>query len=508
MDRPRRDPLSRILFALLLISLVASCGSYDRNPPETKSATTRSTTTRSNTTTTAAGATTTTVSGTTTRPSATTTRPGATTTSGPTTSGPSTTGGPTTQAPTTTVALANKNALPQLGGSLALVDDLGRLLVTTPRGESPVLIADATNGAIGAVTWSADASRLAWAAESPVSASVNSAGADGKNAARAIIPTFAPYVAWAATRTNTAPDQLVYARPASDERATVESIAVVNDATPRTLGQERSAYFWLSPNGNRVALHLGDNQLVVYDLATGTSQPLAVTAGPFRAPVWLDDNRVLVAVRGADRVHTLSSINVTTGARTDHLRFEGAIDFVVDPAKRRVAYQITGGGGGSPSSPAVLAPEAVLPQQATTTTLSAGQPQLAAIGRLSLLLLDSNANSTIAESTALAFTWSPSSNRLAFLLPRPGGAVQWRFWSTQDVETSIQFTPNTTTQLQVQLFSQFEQSYDGFSPDGRAFAFTGRLGTTDYVFVAAFNTTTQTTTAQISKGSYVTWSPR
>ena len=167
-------------------------------------------------------------------------------------------------------------------------------------------------------------------------------------------------------------------------------------------------------------------------------------------------------------MQVLSIYNVASKTRQDLLRYEGTIAFVVDPTGQRIAYQIEPGGGGG-ASPA-LNPRGPLNQQAPTTTLP-----IAPIGRLSVYDRAGGGNRPIIEASALAFSWSPASNRLAYLQQAGSGLVQWRFWSDRGtVITSLPFAPSPAVQEQYATYFQQDQSLRWWSPDGQAFAFAGR----------------------------------
>lgn len=488
-----------IVFAVL----VASCGSYDRNPDAAKASTT---TRRSATSSSVTGSTTTTTlapgaSTSSTRSTTTTTRPSAA----------------TSTASTTRPALNSAGALPPLRGRLAIIDAQGRLVVTQPNGNSVVPITNASQGEIAHPTWSPDATRLVWTATSPVGAQVSSS-AVGSTAGAVSLALSEPaptYFSWrppsartalGLPTTTTAPASLArvaWSRTIANPNQGTENNAqsttgfgvldLAAAATLRTLAKGATLYFWLSPDGTRAIVHNGDADLAAVDLDTGVSTPLQVTASGFETPVWLEGNSVLLAVQAGTNQY-LSVIDITTGRRQDLLRYEGTIQFVVDQSGQRIAYQVNAGGGGgnNPAMGPLL--------QAPTTTIPT-----ATIGRLSLFERRNNSNRSILDTAAVAFVWSPTSDRIAFLA-QASGALQWRFWTERTIESSVLFQPSAAAQQYIAAFTQYDQSTRWFSPDGKAFVFAGKVADLTGVWVQVLDGFGPP--ARVSDGSFAVWSPQ
>ena len=481
---------------MIALAVLASCGSYDRNPASARP----STTTRSQfaTPTGSANSTSTTTrsggSSTTTRPSGTTTRPGAS----------------TSTASTTRPALNPAAALPRLPGRLAIIDGQGRLVVTQPNGTAAAPIATASQGEISHPTWSPDASKLVWSATSPVGAQVATAVVATPTSAVAITlteaaPTFftwrppAGRTALGVPTTTAAPSataRVAWSRTTAD-KTDLGVLDLTAGATSRTLFSDSPVYFSLSPDGTRAIVRSGQADLVVVDLDTAVATRLAVQAADFETPVWLENNSVLLAVQTSDGSF-LSIVDATTGRRQDLLRYEGTIQFVVDQSGQRIAYQVNSGGGGGinpAKGPLLQAPTA------PTTTVPT-----ATIGRLSLFERRNNTNRTILDNAVLAFAWSPGSDRIAFLAQASGGLVQWRFWTDQAIESSVLFQPSPAALQYIQAFTQNDQSTRWFSPDGHAFVFSGKVADLDGVWVQVLDGFGPP--ARVSDGSLAVWSPQ
>jgi hypothetical protein len=484
----RRTSVSMLALTALL---VVSCGSYDRNPPSA----------RASTTTRARFGQLPTTSTTTTRPTNTTstTRAGTTTTTQP--------GAPSSTASTTRPALNSADVLPPQLGRLAIIDALGRLVVTQPNGRSVVPIAAATQGEIAFPTWSPDASRLVWSATSPIGAQIATSAGAAVTAIALTEPAPTSY-AWRPPRARsvlgapqtTAPatttPAVAWSRTIEDQ-SDLGAVDLAAASAPRTLVSGERVAYWLAPDGNRAIVHGGEAGLEVIDLDTGVSTPLSVTAAEFETPVWLENDLVLLGVQsGTNRF--LSIVDVNTGRRQDLLRYEGTIQFVVDVTGQRIAYQVnaSGGGGVNPVSQ---------PRLQTPTTPPTTSVPTASIGRLGIFDRRNNTNRSILDSAALAFTWSPMSDRLAFLA-QAGGAVQWRFWTERTIESSVLFQPSAAVQQYIQAFTQHEQSARWFSPDGRAFVFAGKVADLDGVWVQPLDGFGPP--ARVSEGSLGVWSPQ
>jgi Tol biopolymer transport system component len=404
---------------------------------------------------------------------------------------------------------------------LAIVDKQGRLVVTRPNGSSVVPIATASQGQIAHPTWSPDGSRLVWSATSPIGAQVAATNVGPTTTAVTIAltepaptnfawrpplartvlglptttttPATTPRVAW--SRSNEAPANNAEGNPedseVSDDFGVLDLVAA---ATLRTLTSGARLDFWLSPDGTRAIVHSGNEDLSVVDLDTGVVTPLQVKAAEFETPVWLENNLVLLAVQASANSY-LSVIDVSTGRRQDLLRYEGTIQFVVDSSGQRIAYQVNSGGGGG-NNPAMAPLEQAPPTTVPTAT----------IGRLSLFERRNNTTRSILDSAALAFTWSPTSDRLAFLAQASAGALQWRFWTERSIESSVLFQPSPAVQQYIQAFTEYDQTTRWFSPDGRAFVFSGRVADLEGVWVQVLDGFGPP--ARVSEGTLAVWSPQ
>jgi hypothetical protein len=131
---------------------------------------------------------------------------------------------------------------------------------------------------------------------------------------------------------------------------------------------------------------------------------------------------------------------------------------------------------------------------------------VATIGRLSVFDRRNNSNRSILDSAVVAFAWSPTSDRLAFLAQAGGGTMQWRFWTENSIESSVLYQPSAAAQKYIEAFTQHDQSTRWFSPDGRAFVFSGKVADLDGVWVQPLDGFGPP--ARVSGGTFAVWSPQ
>ena len=454
---------ARLLLVLLAATVVtAGCaGDYNRYPRASSSAGTTTTTTRP---------------------------PAATTPSTTTTTTTTTTTAPPGGAPSTTTPTAPPGVAP---GRLAIIADDGSVVTVRADGSQLTTVAGPPDGGANLQpTWAPDASMIAWSSRTPAEGALRVAAPDGSSPTRQAITPPPFYLAW-----NKDQKQLLYLRsPAGDsvELGLADPTAVATSTAVRT---GSPLYASWSPDGTRVLVHAGDADLLVVD-TSGTATTLPVRVGPSTAPVWLAPDTVLIAIRtNADQ--RLTVLNIATGVQRDLLTYQGQIQYVVDPTNAKVAYQVVpqqgGGGGGSIVS---------FPFGQSTGAVPAARPN-----ELTVVDIASGTATTVATQAAVAFQWSPQGDRLAFLAGAENNTARWRFWSTAGIIDGVAYLPSQATAEQyLPFFEQYAQSIRWWSPDGRAFAFAGRLNGRDGVWVQG--TQAGATATRVSDGQVVVWSPR
>ncbi len=420
------------------------------------------------------------------RASTTTTLPRATTTTTLPPAPATTT--PGVAAATTTTTLAGSPA--GLPGRIAVITLDGSLLTMRPDGTDPLGLAIGSPGtSVSSPTWSSDASRLIWTALATNSVRVRTARADGGDARDATLSPPASVYLWNRQSTSVAA-----LRTLSTTSVELDAIDLATLASA-PLRSGSPVYAAWSPDGTRLLVHAGANELSIVR-SNGAVTPLGVTSGSFGAPQWLDDKTVLVGVR-VGTTQYLSLVDVDTGGRRDLVSYTGAIRFQLDTAGSRVAYQVQPESGGGTSSNVSLRPQ---------TTIAPPVPQATA-NQLATIDIVTRAVTTVSQTVAAAFVWSPTGSRLAFLGAEANETYRWHFWNQQDtIDGPVYVPPRSFLQQYVRSFDQYAQSVQWWSPDGRAFVYAGRTGNRNGIWVQQVQSSVAT--VLISEGDTAIWSPR
>ncbi len=461
--RPRRRA-PRLIALTITLAVVAAACSGDYNRVATSATTT--TTPRTATTTTAPRATTTTTTTSTLPPSPTTTTPGV------------------AGATTTTVA-GSPAGLP---GRIAVITLDGSLLTVRPDGTDPLGLAIGSPGtSVSSPTWSSDASRLIWTALATNSVRVRTARADGGAARDATLSPPASVYLWNRQSTSVAALRALSTTSVELDAVDLATLA----STPLRSGSQ--VYAAWSPDGSRLLVHAGASELSIVR-TNGAITPLGVTSGSFGTPQWLDDKTVLVGVR-VGTTQYLSLVDVDTGSRRDLVSYTGAIRFQLDTSGTRVAYQVQPESGGGTN--VSFRPQTTIAPQVPNATAN----QLATID------IVTRAVTTVSQTVAAAFVWSPTGSRLAFLGAEANDTYRWHYWNQQDtIDGAMYVPPRSFLQQYVRSFDQYAQSVLWWSPDGRAFVYAGRAGSRNGIWVQQVQSSVAP--ALISEGDTAIWSPR
>jgi len=240
-----------------------------------------------------------------------------------------------------------------------------------------------------------------------------------------------------------------------------------------TLGVGQPFYLSWGPEGDRLLIHVGADTLGTLDL-TGNLEPIEARPGVFHAPVWLEDGRFVYAVRDGDR----QTLVVRDGSGPKELvRFRGAIEFVVSPNGRRIAYRVDTGGG---------------------------------FGTVSVVGIDSARSRTVSDLPTSAFHWDPDGRRLLLMTPAEGDdptTHRWHVWDGKaTTPVGSPFVPSPTyLRDYMPFFGQFAQTMTLWSPDGRSFAFPGLIGDRAGIWVQDLDA--DEPALVVEGGSVVAWSP-
>ncbi len=398
-------------------------------------------------------------------------------------------------------------ALSELSGQLAIVDG-GDVTVANPDGTGGAIVDGQSVREVVASQpiWSVDGARLAWATIDPGEVTVSVLG--GEEPDEIVVasddgnPIF--YMQWAPDGT-----KLAYLRNAP-EPGVEAGVATVGDGL-EPFAEGQPFYVSWAADSERVLAHVGgtlggtQGQVFVFEPPSTGAEPDAVLRPTitFTAPAWLDETTIVGAADGG-----LLSIDLETGASELLVETSGPIQFVASPDGTKIAYRAAG----TPGSP-----DADLPP---------------------LYVLDvETGDETIAlQRNALAWEWSPGSDRLAILGPetasgfeqisfdarqasseastqtssqqpvQQASAFRWFFWDEQIFSATPAHLPS---QLEVSsylpFFEQYAQSHHRWSGDGLGFAFAGTIGGESGIWVQVAED--ERTSSLVARGEHVTWSP-
>ncbi|HRE47818.1 MAG TPA: hypothetical protein PLD47_08835 [Aggregatilineales bacterium] len=262
----------------------------------------------------------------------------------------------------------------------------------------------------------------------------------------------------------------------------------------RLVGRAAPFYYSFSPDGKSMLWHRFARQLERYDIESGETTRLADSPGAFQAPMWSPvDDRLLFAVRGEE---------VNTN------------DLVIAEGDNRTTIL-----SGQPSTIAFAwSPD--------------GQKVAATVNSSTLIVIDVAGGITLnmnQSGPALAYFWSPNSDKIAFLSlkkndnapiayrsnghqsPHPPQQSPHQFtWYVLDVAANktdvlADFTPTAEMLYYLNFADQFSRSHRLWSPDGRYFAYGSMEGTgTAGVYLA--DVTAPGTTTRIGDGTIGIWS--
>lgn len=340
-------------------------------------------------------------------------------------------------------------------------------------------------------TWSHSGQQLAWSAVGPEQqvVAVQEFAADGTRQQAWVesdasgAPVY--YLQWNADET-----QLAYLRQAdrgrSVEAGTIEvgrPIVPVDDGVP---------YFvsW-GPEPNLLASYVDIESLRLFDSdarADGFEEILSGN-GQFTAPAWVDESTILMVVAGQ-----LALVDITNGEVENIVETNEPTEFVLSPDRTKVAYQNV--------------PTATGITQASLQVQSESDSEEIA---LVVLDLETGEQVIVADEIAIAWEWSPDSDKLAWLSLEDEIARQrhqWHFWSASGEGIATLETPyfrgSRKEFLSYQpFFAQYTQSITRWSPDSTAFVFAGSIRSRPGIWMQLVAVPAEP--AVVAQGDFVTW---
>ena len=371
---------------------------------------------------------------------------------------------------------------------LAIIDANGNISVIDRDGVE--IAAVTTDAAPDSVyfqpTWSPDGDRLAFARAGTDGAAVVIHDVDGGTSERITTALPAFYFSWSRDA-----DRLAYLANAAGGAGIELTVVDATTAPVRTdIGQPY--YFSWGDNGSMVT-HIGVDGLTVVD-AQGMSRdwPLGIP-GAFRAPHWIDGG-ILYLERSAAAQRLV--IAPQDGEPTPVAEATGGATFIASPTGERVAIQAV-----DPSQDGQFAVAGRMVMAQATPILPAN--------RLVVLDLETGEWSRVADQPVVAFSWSPTGERLLVLTvsDRASVTLEWQVWSDEGLSGPVTFVPGPRLLQDVlPFFDQYAQSLSFWSPDGTAFAFPGIIDGDPGIWVVALSD--DMAAEKVADGSWVAWSPR
>jgi TolB protein len=385
--------------------------------------------------------------------------------------------------------LGDPTVLADLPGRLAVVSDAG-LEVMTPTGErTPLLIdclatpqlvaleASAPGCATQSVTqptWAPDGRRLA--------ASV----LDGRDASRSAVVLADARESTVEVLRSTDRVPFFYswrddgARLAAlgpgPEGGTSLTLLEPDGAADTDIVEDSGVYVAWEPEGADLVVHDGDDLGVI---GAAAIRPLVEDLGRgFSTPAWIPGARqALTATDGADAA--LSLVDVDSGQSRDLAAVAGAVRFVVHPDGRQVAV--------AHDSPAAADTD-------RTATVE-------------LIDLTTGERTPVLDQPAAWLEWSPDGDRLLILTIAPLEAT----WHVRQPDGAVERTSTylpSRTELRNYLpfYDQYAESPRRWSPDGRAFAYTGEVDGRSGVWVQRVDPVEPVVSLGVGRVAW--WSPR
>ena len=357
-----------------------------------------------------------------------------------TTSPPATTpfSAPASEAAETPPSEPDIPALSQLPG-LLVVEDGSDLRIVRPDGSGPIDLPGSIEGS--QPSWSADGTTVAWSTVRPSgtpAVAVSAIGSEPDYLETGFLPF---YISWSPSGSHLG----VLGNGASGtiEFALIEPTA----ATVRSVDSGAPFYFDWSPDGTQIVAHVGESELRVIEVATGSRLRSVPATGEFQAPQWIDEGIVYqdstpkaiqargMALQGSTTQRLL--VGDIDSSDREIARFDGFGAFAV--SMDRVAYS-TGSG-------------------------------------LDLWVVEAGADPVkVNDDPVLAFQWSPDGTRLLSLEFDPASAApsaHWVVWTEAAVMGFPDFQPSGPwISRYLPFWDQYNRSLSVWSPDGTAFVYT------------------------------------
>jgi len=250
----------------------------------------------------------------------------------------------------------------------------------------------------------------------------------------------------------------------------------------------------------------------------GSTRIVEEFPAPFQVPVWIAAESTLVFADRLEGVNTL----VTTGERGEGRlalgTYDGYLQFVVTNDGGRVALLVTereAEDGIVTASFSTAALQTPTPTPFVIPTPDPDDPFADPIdylvpNQLQIMGLYGGEPFIVSPSGALAFYWAPDGETLAWLerAPGPSGALQWWFYSDDQIFSAAPFVPSTTfVRNYLPFFDQYAQSMTFWSPLSDELVYAGTSPTTGESGIWIQPAENGAEPRLISEGEFAAWSP-
>ena len=340
-------------------------------------------------------------------------------------------------------------AIPDSPGNRVLVAGAdGNLFLVAPDGSERFALTTDASGSRRYLqpTWAPDGQRIAWARLDGQRSFLETSRFDGSERTELAVPFLPFYIYWSPTS-----DRLAYLSNwmTLDQPSMALRLFDVVEGAAKTLAEGAPFYFSWAPDGERLLTHIGNERVEVQSI-DGAQESLLISGGAFPAPQWAPDGDWLVyaaADDGSQRLIVTDTAGQEVAELTD---YPGRISFSLSGDGNQLAYVVTD-------------------RDSSSSTF----------GPLYVVEVDSRRTREVTDNPVVAFYWSPTGDKLAYLgVEFVGGrlGLRWYVWDgRQSVPYAAHFPTRTYLDSYLPFFDQYAQSHRVWSPDGDAFVFTGTL---------------------------------
>lgn len=357
-------------------------------------------------------------------------------------------------------------------GYLVVTGATGSVTLMDPRGGGAEVVSPASGAPVPVqATVSSDGTTLVWSDISAAGRQVVRIH-DEAGTRELAVPTLLFYYAFS-------PDGSKVAALGNDPAGRGVALVMIDlgGATAEVVEVGQPYFIDWSPDGERLAVHIGDDVLGVVDLA-GERARVDVSPGPFSAPAWIENGRI-VAVLARDELTaaamavqavtlTLATIDPDDATTETVVGLSEAAAFEV--AGDRIAY-LHGDTG---------------------------------LGSLSVVGVDGGQPAEVAADGVVAFEWSPDGQALLFYTLEEASLIP-HIWDGDAVAEYPAFVPTGMLVTQyLPFWAQYTRTITQWSPDSNAFVYAaGTEEAPGTVWVQPLDGEAE----EVAEGEMVIWAP-